>query len=168
MCECRRETQHACVLFPKNGLGEKNRPKVGRGIKNAAKATKKPAHMIFPFVKSLEKREREEEREKIPLSVALQQDHSSSAYSSHREIDSRHKGASLQADPVEFLLFSANTSSRVKKKRTYFARLSWRIYCEIDFRSHTRIISVYIRLRAIYSRWNLERELSSPASETLR
>lgn len=58
----RRSTWALCLRKKRS---EKNRPKIGRGIKNAAKATKKPALMIFSFVKSFKKkREREREKER--------------------------------------------------------------------------------------------------------
>lgn len=52
-----------CFVPEKNGP-EKNRPKVRRGIKNAAKVTKKRRLMIFSFVKSLNKKKREKNRER--------------------------------------------------------------------------------------------------------
>ena len=59
-----------CALFPKK-RSEKNHPKVERGIKNVAKATKKLALMIFSFAKKLNKKKRkkrERDRE-VPLSI---------------------------------------------------------------------------------------------------
>lgn len=98
-----------CALFPKK-WSEKNHPKVERGIKNAAKATKKLALMIFSFAKRLSKKKekRKREIEKFHLASTVQQGHwSLYACLSHRMVDFITR-ASSQTDFTKFLsrLFS--------------------------------------------------------------
>lgn len=84
----------------KNNTVKKNHPRVGRGIKNAAKAMKEPVLItVFSLVNSFQKKGlREKEREFYRHAIR------SLVYTRHdRQIDRGYKTASLQISFVECL-----------------------------------------------------------------